>query len=94
MNSINFTAMCDNDLSCDPNINYEIIHNTIHDRIDKHMPIKIEKYNKYKHKKSGWITEGILISIKYRDKLYKKVKSSSSELEHEQLSLNLRTIAF
>ena len=91
MNTINFTAICDNDLSCDPNINYDIIHNTIHDRIEKHMPLKTVKYNKYKHKKSGWITEGILISIKYRDKLYRKVKSSSSSPQHDQLSQNLKT---
>ena len=32
------------------------------------------KFNKYKHKKSSWITQGLLKSIRYRDQLYKKLK--------------------
>ena len=38
------------------------------------MPTKLVKFNKYKHKKSMWITQGILRSIQYRDKLYKQLK--------------------
>jgi len=34
------------------------------------MPVKTVKYHKHKHKKSKWITQGIMKSIKYRDRLY------------------------
>ncbi len=34
---------------------------------NKHMPSKWVKFNKYKHKKSSWISQGLLKSIKYRD---------------------------
>ena len=37
----------------------------------KHLPKKLIKYNKKKHKKSKWITNGILRSITTKDKLYK-----------------------
>ena len=40
--SFDFSSNCNRDLSCDPNINYDIIHNTIHDAIEKHMPLKKE----------------------------------------------------
>ena len=45
--------------------------------INKHLEAKTVKYNKYKHKKCKWMTNGILISIRYRDKLYAKLKSTS-----------------
>ena len=35
------------------------------------MPEKIVKFNKNKHKKSPWMTRGILISINSKNKLYK-----------------------
>ena len=38
------------------------------------MPNKHAKLNKYKHKKTPWITVGIIKSIKFKDKLYKSVK--------------------
>ncbi len=41
------------------------------------MPSKFVKYDKYKHKKSKWITSGIIKSIKYRDNLYKELKATN-----------------
>ncbi len=38
------------------------------------MPCKLVKFDKYKHKKTNWITSGIIKSIQYRDNLYKKLK--------------------
>ena len=35
---------------------------------------KTVKFNKYKHKRSPWITNGILRSLKFRDNLYKSLK--------------------
>ena len=41
---------------------------------DNVMPNKYVKFNHYKHKKSEWVTYGIIKSIKYKDKLYKLLK--------------------
>ena len=45
----------------------------------KHMPIKIVKFSKHKHKKSEWITKGIIKSIKFRDKLHNKMKTTARD---------------
>ena len=60
--------------TADPNSNYTTLCNEILRSKNKHMPSKWVKFNKYKHKKSSWITQGLLKSIKYRDKLYKRLK--------------------
>ncbi len=38
------------------------------------MPCKLVKFDKYKHKRTTWITSGIIKSIQYRDNLYKKLE--------------------
>ena len=55
------------------------------------MPNKYIKYNKYRHKKSEWITEGIIRSIKYRDKLYKSLKLLHPDsADYETIKHNLQ----
>ena len=56
------------------------------------MPLCKIKYNKYKHKKSLWISYGIIKSIKYRDKLYRNLKCMSKNSPcYANTKLNLKT---
>ena len=55
--------------TADPNCNYDIIYKEIARAKTIHMPNKLVKFNRYKHKKSTWITHGLLTSIIYRDKM-------------------------
>ena len=60
--------------------------------VNKHFPCKVVKFNKYKHKKSKWITSAILRSISFRDKLYVKLKSvSESSNQYQTLLTNFKT---
>ena len=50
------------------------------------------KYNNYKHTKPTWITQGLLKSIRYRDKLYKQALSTNPDLpEYQVLKINLKS---
>ena len=50
------------------------------------------KFNKFKHKKTPWITEGLLKSIKFRDKLYLKAKQPGlDDQECATLKVNIKT---
>ena len=56
------------------------------------MRSKIVKFNKYQHKKSSWITQGLLKSIRYRDQLYKKFKlSNPNSPNYDTIKTNLKT---
>ena len=56
------------------------------------MPIKYVNFKKYKHKKSQWITNGLIKSIKFCDNLYKKLKLTSRESpEYHTLKITLQT---
>ena len=57
-----------------------------------HIPTKLVKLNKYKHKKYSWITHGLLKSIKYRYYLYKRVKiTDPNSANYDTINLNLKT---
>ena len=76
----------------DINLNYEMINDTILRAKNKHMPCKLVKFNTYKHKKSTWITQGLLKSIRYRDILYTQLRlSNPNALHYDILKFNLKT---
>ncbi len=60
-----------------PNTNYGTLHEIIQKAKLKHMPVKLVKFVKHKHKISPWITRRILKSIQYRDNLYKTHKMTN-----------------
>ena len=53
------------------NDNYEIFITLYQLAKNKHLPMKSVRYQKRKHKKSKWMTTGILNSINTKDGLYK-----------------------
>ena len=76
----------------DPNTQYNIFDNILTSAINKFMPLKKQKYNKYKFKQNEWIIFGILKSIKYRDKLYKILKKTDQNSDaFHQKKQNLKT---
>ena len=65
----------EHELIYDPNLNYNKLENILVEGQARFFPTKRKRFNKYKHKLNPWMTTGILHSIKFRDKLYKKLKS-------------------
>ena len=92
LNEKNVANYLDTSINCDPNENYDKFLNCVTDAKNKHLPIKTVKFNKRKHKVTPWITKGIILSINYRDRLYKSLKSTSpSSTLFPTLKHNLKT---
>lgn len=78
--------------SQDVNAKYNIFDEILTKGIEKHIPTKLVKFNKYKHKRNKWVTKGIINSIKFRDKLYHKMKSTTINTTlYNTLKVNLNT---
>ena len=58
-------------LDANPQENYDIFIKLVTSAKNKHLPKKIVRFNKKKHKKAKWLTNGILKSINIKDKMYK-----------------------
>ena len=74
MNENDISKNLNDDLSSDPNSNYDILHDHIAQKKDKPLPYIFEKFHNDKHKNNKWISFGIIRSIKTRDALYLKFK--------------------
>ena len=77
----NELSLLDGNPGNDPNVTYNVLHNVVQSAKAKHMPSKLIKFNKYKHKKTKWITTGIIKSIQFRDHLYKTHKMTNPDSE-------------
>ena len=90
MKDCDISKIMNKDLSSDPNLNYDILHDHITKMKNKHLPFKFEKFHKHKHKKNKWISFGILRSIKTRDVMYLKFKRCNKQsVEYNTLKNNL-----
>ena len=79
-------------LMTDPNPEYDIFERIALSAYEKHFPNKRVKVNKLKHKLSPWITTGLIKSIEFRDKLYKRLKSCPQDSpEHKRMEYNSKT---
>ena len=88
----NIVEQLNSDISSDPNVSYEKLQNILKIGLDEYFPVKTCRFNKYIHKKCSWITKGILISIKYRDKLYSSLKCLSPNNHlYQSKKTNLQT---
>ena len=75
----------------DPNTSYDIFIKKVIELKNKNMPTKFVKFNKRKHKKQPWMTEGILKSIVHRDKLLiKHRKLRDGSISHNVSKQNLK----
>ena len=89
---IDFTAKMSQTPTSDPNENYDIFEKELCSAKEKYLPTKVVKFNKYKHRQSDWITTDIIRSIKYRDKLYRKLKETNiNNKKYECYKINLKT---
>jgi hypothetical protein len=79
LKSANILNKIDSTHTADPNSNYNILHDTIEVAKNKYLFSKKTKFNKHKHKKTKWITKGLIKSIHYRDNLYKTLKCKDTD---------------
>jgi len=92
LSSLNLCQEIDNNQSGNPYESYGILLNAVKGAMDKHIPLKKIKVSHYTHNKNPWCTDAILHQIKYRDKLYKKLKSTSpNSPRYMGLKTNLKT---
>ena len=90
---INIIRLLSIDDNTDANCNYNILEDTLVSNLNKYIPIKKINLNKYRHKKSEWITTGIHKSIEYSDTVYKNMRRMPPEtIEFLHVKQNLKSI--
>ena len=79
------------DLNTDPNYNYNILSKELQTAKNLHIPQKIRKFNKRKHKKEKWMNNDLLVQIVEKNKKYVKWKSTPiTQFNYEQIKQNFK----
>ena len=58
---------------------------------NNHIPKKIKKFNKRKHKKENWMTDELLILVNRKNDMYRDWKSTSNDYEYQIKKINFKT---
>ena len=76
---LNILDKLDKGPNIDPSNNYELFAQLIKYAREKHIPRVKVRYQKKKHKRSKWLTNGILNSINTKDRLYKSLMQTDTD---------------
>ena len=88
LEDINWHQVFDHNTTADPLISYDNKFSTkLEEVMNNHFPLKDIKFNKYKYKKSKWMTYELLAKIKKRDKQYLEVHMTSPNSNINKLKL-------
>ena len=79
------------DPDANPNNNYKILSAVIMESKANHLPKKIQRFNKYKHKKEKWMSSALLKSVVHKNKLYRDWKSTTDNNEYQIKQVNFKT---
>ena len=63
----------------DPEVAYSIFIQMFNNLMNIHLPFKMVRINKFKHKMSPWITNGLLVSLRTKSKLYKNMHNINDQ---------------
>ena len=92
LNSEESQRALNNIIGSNVNNSYSKFSTLLDSLVCRHFTKKTVKFNKYRHKKQKWMTDGILKSIAFRDKLYSELKkTSANSLDYPRKKFNLNS---
>ena len=89
LEELNIYDQLETPLNTNPQENYATFLNMVNIAKNKHLPKKVVRFNKKKHKKTKWLTNAILKSINTKDTMYKTLIKTN--IEDEVNYVNLKT---
>ena len=81
------------DIHVNPDMNYQILINTLSKAKLTHMPKTTRRYNKRKDKREKWMTNELLKQINKKTDMYVewKTKSTTTEMYNNNKKINFKT---
>ena len=81
----------DDTVDRDPNYNYEIVSTLLQNAKSKHIPKRIKKFNKRRHKKETWMTDELLAQVIKKNDMYVDWKTTPiTHPDYEQVKLKFK----
>ena len=89
LEELNIYDRLETPLNTNPQEKYATFLNMVNIAKNKHIPKKVVRFNKKKHKKAKWLTNGILKSINTKDTMYKTLIKTNIEYKVNYANLKM-----
>ena len=81
----------DTNINRNPNYNYEIIATLLQNAKNRHIPKRVTKFNKSRHKKQKWMTDELLAKIVIKNEMYVVWKTTPvTDVNYERSKLQFK----
>ena len=77
--------------NADPNQNYNILSSSLENAKNKHIPKKLQRFNRRKHFIEPWMNKNLLALVNKKNDKYRDWKSTNNDIEYEIKKINFKT---
>ena len=86
-----FLSQLDLNHNADPNQNYNILSSSLENAKNKHIPKKLQHFNRRKHFIEPWMNKNLLALVNKKNDKYRDWKSTNNDIEYEIKKINFKT---
>ena len=84
-------SQLDLNVNANPNVNYNILSSVLEQAKIRHIPKKIQRFNRRKHCIEPWMNKELLTLINKKNDKYRDWKSTNNDIEYEIKKINFKT---
>ena len=77
--------------NAEPNQNYNILSTSLENAKKKHIPKKLQGFNRRKHFIEPWMNKNLLALVNKKNNKYRDWKSTNNDIEYEIKKINFKT---
>ena len=84
-------SQLDLNVNANPNVNYNLLSSVLEQAKIRHIPKKIQCFNRRKHCIEPWMNKELLTLINKKNDKYRDWKSTNNDIEYETKKINFKT---
>ena len=84
-------SQLDLNVNANPNVNYNLLSSVLEQAKIRHIPKKIQRFNRRKHCIEPWMNKELLTLINKKNDKYRDWKSTNNDIEYETKKINFKT---
>ena len=84
-------SQLDLNVNANPNVNYNLLSSVLEQAKIRHIPKKIQRFNRRKHCIEPWMNKELLTLINKKNDKYRDWKSTNNDIEYETQKINFKT---
>ena len=90
--SFDLLSQLDQNDRANPNVNYNILSSVLEQAKNRHLPKKIQRFDRRRHCIEPWMNRELLSLVNKKNDKYRDWKSTNNDFEYELKKINFKTL--